>query len=450
MPVLGWFSSKCPLGTQEKTWTEVRLRWIANQLGIETLLNAEVILPTADFFPESFVGDEASAEVLFGRMCEYMKVDRHRVQLRFLDDVQLPNAAGIFQQDGGTIVSVRRSGLEDVTSLAATMIHELSHERLLGTGLLSPEIPDHEWVTDLLPVFLGTGIFLANATVFAKNERAGHVSWWSMTRQGYAPSRVFGYAFALFAFFRGESEPPWARYLRPDAANPMKTGLRYLQRGGHSLFHPDSIDAWPSPLCAAQAIKSLHDHAAGARLASLWDVAEQQIATPEVVCAVQRCLIDRDPDVQVQAAFTLGSLGGHAEAAIPQLIDALWHGGVFTRQAAAKALGDIASRPDLVVPELIVFLRDATSSEAVQHAAEALAAFGTRATEAVPHILHKLVPALAVCDHTQAWLLVYAIHAIDPDCRSILRRRLKHDPDLWLLAREIFSEVETGARPDAT
>lgn len=61
--MLGWFSAKCPLDTREKTWTELRLRWLADQLGIDTLVNARVVLPTADFFPESFEGDEGHRSV---------------------------------------------------------------------------------------------------------------------------------------------------------------------------------------------------------------------------------------------------------------------------------------------------------------------------------------------------------------------------------------------------
>ena len=35
--MFGWRSAKCPLDTYEKTWTEWRMRWLAEQFGIERL-----------------------------------------------------------------------------------------------------------------------------------------------------------------------------------------------------------------------------------------------------------------------------------------------------------------------------------------------------------------------------------------------------------------------------
>src|SRR5437762_1035354 len=78
--------------------------------------------------------------------------------------------------------------------------HERAHELLIGGGLPTADVAAHEWVTDLLPVCLGTGIFLANATVQDSSGSCGGWSWWQVSKQGYLPSRIFGYAFALFAF----------------------------------------------------------------------------------------------------------------------------------------------------------------------------------------------------------------------------------------------------------
>jgi hypothetical protein len=52
--MFGWFTPKSPLDTREKTWTEKRMRWPADQLGIDRLLDAQVVLPTPEFFPEPY------------------------------------------------------------------------------------------------------------------------------------------------------------------------------------------------------------------------------------------------------------------------------------------------------------------------------------------------------------------------------------------------------------
>ena len=49
--------------------------------------------------------------------------------------------------------------------LIATMSHELAHEYLIGQGRISGEEEDHEQLTDLLAVFLGFGVMLANSSL---------------------------------------------------------------------------------------------------------------------------------------------------------------------------------------------------------------------------------------------------------------------------------------------
>jgi hypothetical protein len=58
--MLGWFLPKCPLATREKTWVEWRMRWLADQFGIDRLLRARVILPTEVAILGDALADEES------------------------------------------------------------------------------------------------------------------------------------------------------------------------------------------------------------------------------------------------------------------------------------------------------------------------------------------------------------------------------------------------------
>ena len=51
-----WFSPKCPLGTSEKYWTETRMQWLADVLGIDRMIQTKVLLPADLNVPESFSG----------------------------------------------------------------------------------------------------------------------------------------------------------------------------------------------------------------------------------------------------------------------------------------------------------------------------------------------------------------------------------------------------------
>ena len=186
-------------------------------------------------------------------LCGAMGVKPQRLTLEICADTApehrtgMPTGAvGLYEcGEQQAVIRVRESQVADPQRLAATLAHELAHELLLGGGLLTTNVPDHEDLTDLLPVFLGTGVFAANSTLHEQYRDSGTWSSWQIGKQGYLPARVFGYAFALFAFVRGEDQPPWAQHLRLDAADTLWKGLRYPRRTNDSLFRPDAVGAAP-------------------------------------------------------------------------------------------------------------------------------------------------------------------------------------------------------------
>src|SRR5262249_56985026 len=138
------------------------------------------------------------------------------------------------------------------------------------------------------------GIFGANASLMEFEEGDSTGAWWTALRQGALPARVFGYAMALFAWLRDERSPAWARVLRPDAAEALIAGLRYLRRTGDSLFRPDVVGVTrvqdPDEVMAR-----LASGTASARLAALWDVPEQGLRGPAWVTAMTERLGDPYP-----------------------------------------------------------------------------------------------------------------------------------------------------------
>ena len=192
--MFGWRSAKCPLDTYEKTWAEWRMRWLAEQFGIERLLEAHVVLPTEEFFPDEFEGELEIARRLMEVLCRYLSIDAEKIQLELCDDDQMPGAAGHYVYGEPSVIRIAKSQLADPARLIATLAHELAHELLLGGGLLSASATDHEWVTDLLPVYFGLGIFAANSTLREAYQDTGTWSSWKIGRQGYLPARMFGYA----------------------------------------------------------------------------------------------------------------------------------------------------------------------------------------------------------------------------------------------------------------
>jgi len=220
-------------------------------LGRRRLLEANVILPTPEFFPDTYKKDPESAEMIFRRVCKYMGVDRNRIELEIFPDeteelrAVLPywqgnsgGCAGFYSHNvddsNGTkekmLVAIRSSQLNEPLLLVATMAHEIGHVILLGGGLLGPGTEDHEPFTDLLTVFLGMGVFTSSAAGHFKQWQDESRYGWSIQRLGYLPQEVYGYALAKFAAGREEEQPEWTKHLSTNVRSYFKSSRSWLAR----------------------------------------------------------------------------------------------------------------------------------------------------------------------------------------------------------------------------
>jgi hypothetical protein len=81
-----WFSPKLPVDNEERLWVDEGFARLQKMLGRSRLLDARVILPNPEYFPDAYDGSEAAAEILFRRVCDYMQVDRRRLKLEIFPD----------------------------------------------------------------------------------------------------------------------------------------------------------------------------------------------------------------------------------------------------------------------------------------------------------------------------------------------------------------------------
>lgn len=242
--VMSFFRPKCPVTSDERAWIDESLRWFVRQFGREPL-GRPVILPTPEFFPGEYGGTDREVLEVVARMCRYMGVDPHRIAVELVADDwgaelrgDLPflyyrrsGAAGDYEvRDGKGVIGIARTQAERAMALVATIAHELCHELLIGGGRVSSSRRDGEPLTDLLTVYLGLGIFTANA---AFDFSTDHGHGWRTTHLGYLPEQMFGYALARYTLMRGDLAPTWARYLDVNPRAYLKQSLKFLesQRG---------------------------------------------------------------------------------------------------------------------------------------------------------------------------------------------------------------------------
>ena len=310
---------------------------------------------------------------------------------------------------------------------------------------------DAEWVTDLLPVYLGLGIFTANATLREKTERQGRHSWWTLSRRGYLNSCMIGYALALFAWVRGEHRPEWAGFLRLDAADTLVGGLRYLVASEDSLFGPETCYSDNRPTSWYTLLEQIEGSSPSACVAGLWELARRPHNDREdmeqAVSLVRGHLSHPLPAVRAEAARALAPLGSKAEPALDELIQLLTDSNDEVSAASAYALGRLCMQPEKVVPNLVETLAD---RDLVRPAAVAIAAYGPAARPAVPKLASALLTALAETEYANVDSLVQAIESTAADPAAEIRQVLAAcDVESRPQAEQILADrhpVPTGAR----
>ncbi len=244
---MGLSTPGCPVGGREQEWIEESLRWLRAQFG-DGPLNTPVILPTSEYFPPPYTGSDQDVRAAVRTVARYMGVDRD-IDVRFSDDIDharelqrlIPGggtahssgAAGVYTQEKGRhVLTIDRSNAAAPARLLAVIAHELGHVRLLGEGRVKASRRDQEPLTDLLTVYLGMGIFTANAAFDFSRQSGYRVDGWRAQTLGYLTEQMFGYGLARYALLRGEPQPPWARYLDTNPRVYMKQTVRYLSHGG--------------------------------------------------------------------------------------------------------------------------------------------------------------------------------------------------------------------------
>src|SRR5436309_5662449 len=151
------------------------------------------------------------------RVCGYMGIDPARICLGFYSEEE-PDLGEGFRREGyrqGTAglhrggerpeIWIETSRLDDPLALVATLAHELGHVHLISDGRVSRDEKDHEPLTDLLTVYFGLGVIRANSYLREKRKEGLQYTTWSLSLSGYRLAPAYGYALALFARARGES-----------------------------------------------------------------------------------------------------------------------------------------------------------------------------------------------------------------------------------------------------
>jgi len=439
MSLFGWWKPQCPVGFREKAWIEHGMRWLADRLGPRQLIQCRILLPTEEYFPDEYEPTPEAVRRLFDRLCDHVGVPSGEFAIEIETESCRCSSA---EASNSSILRLTESQMEDPAALVATFAYALAQRHLERHQLLEG-LPNPRWMVELATVFLGLGVFTANAANSEKHKHCGGSCHDSGARQGL-PAWATAYAMALQAWLRGERRPTWGSYLREDAAYAFSAGLRYLERTEDSLLRPDNLYQESRTPSVRQLIDKLREGSLSDCVAALWELGKQEQAAGEALSAVIECLNHRQSGICAEAARTLAAWGSSAEAAIPALADSLGHHAEEVRTASAYALGRIHLRPEHIVETLAESLDDPYMFET---AAWALAQYGASAEPALPKLLGRLKQQLGYGDGAIDFL-VYAVRAITPEAETEIQQVIEScDGDLQRQVVGILPEVG-GAIPN--
>ena len=233
--------------------------WLLSKFGENLFQKIKVITPTKNFFPDIYESNVAGLKKLTKLIASYMEVDDSKIDVQLFSDSNdslkalLPlykseykGASGLYKSSAESnkfIIAVNEREFNNQVNLIATIAHELGHVHLLGDNMLSSEEEDHEYMTDLLTVFFGMGIFTANSAFNFNQWQEANSMGWSSSIQGYLSERMFGYAHSVFTWIRSENNPQWGKFLDANVKVPFKQGVKYLNKGGDTMVYKLNVHA---------------------------------------------------------------------------------------------------------------------------------------------------------------------------------------------------------------
>ncbi|MFC0878962.1 hypothetical protein ACE01N_20375 [Saccharicrinis sp. FJH2] len=240
--LIGLFNNKKviqPLDNESIEWINRSFDWIIKEFGKETVLNSEIIIPVKSKIPIKFNATEDCAKELIDFVASKMQINRDLIDVGFYNQSQMELGGNFITQQyekdkyssgqywgkskkGKYQISLEKSQLNNPLALIATVAHELAHIKLLGEKRIKE---NDEYLTDLIPIIFGFGIFNANSIFQYQQNSYG----WRANSQGYLNERMYGFALAKFALYRCDYESDWSKYLTPTVKEEFEKSMLYIK-----------------------------------------------------------------------------------------------------------------------------------------------------------------------------------------------------------------------------
>jgi len=235
------------VGEEASEWLLRAFGWALQQFGGTNFYERTLLVtPTSEHFPERPQPGEDPAVVLFRQVRAHAGMEswpcklvaqKPDIDTRIAPTIVLENVprgpGGTFSEPikkrAPAVITYNPSDQGDAQWLAAVFAHELAHY----LGREATEAPpggtkNWENATDLLAVFMGFGIFLANSAVRFGQFAGVGTRGWKISRTGYLTDVELIFALAIFCILKGIDQKqarghlkPWLRSALRDATDEL-------------------------------------------------------------------------------------------------------------------------------------------------------------------------------------------------------------------------------------
>lgn len=245
---MGLFGPRFMFDEGTTDWIFDTYAWALESFGTDVFFqHTDLVLPDDDFFPDRLDQMDDIAEGLFTAVRKHAGMEEWPCRLvaqekdadpRVAPGLLIQGApggpAGTFSMPGGKTptveISYNPSQLGRPEALIATFAHELAHYLVHSVKSRPPggeELEEH--ATDLVAVFMGFGVFLANSAFSFRQYTDAGVQGWQAHAQGYLSESELTYCLAVFLHLKNIDRQTVESHLDRSLRKILKTATKEMK-----------------------------------------------------------------------------------------------------------------------------------------------------------------------------------------------------------------------------
>ena len=255
----------------EREWLWAALQTLVDARGEQQLLEAPVVLPTDEWFPDCWTADEHGVTRLAKRLLGYAGIGHYAVDVRVFTDATEVREVGLDGNAsatshagaaawfagirGGTcLFGAESSQLDDPVGIVGAMAHEVAHAFRRSHRLEHRDRDLEEKLTDVTTIDPASGLLTTAASArYVTRHHDNHGSSYSHRKQGYLAWNEMGFMLASQLKLRGDhaATVKWfAEHLPANQAAVVRATVAEISRPliANAVGFDVVPEARPSPL----------------------------------------------------------------------------------------------------------------------------------------------------------------------------------------------------------